>query len=64
LQSPATLDLRRMQTITEAGAGQITMMIIMMPGEIFNLKRAALAGIYFAAGRRLALTNDRRASIG
>jgi hypothetical protein len=32
--------------------------------RIFDLKRAALAGIYSAAWRRLALANDRRASIG
>jgi hypothetical protein len=53
-----------MQMITAAGAGKITMTNIVMPGEIFNLKRAALAGSYSAAGRRLALANDRRASIG
>jgi hypothetical protein len=35
-----------------------------MPDEISNLNRAALAGIYSAAWRRLALANDRKASIG
>jgi hypothetical protein len=55
-------DLRCM--ITKADAGQITTTIIMMPGGISNLKRAALAGIYSAAWPRLALANDRRASIG
>lgn len=40
-----------MQMIAEAGAGQITVTIIMMPGEIFNLKQASLAGNLF---RRLA----------
>jgi hypothetical protein len=49
---------------TEAAAGQITMTIIMKASGISNLNRAALAGIYSAAGRRLARTNDRRASIG
>jgi hypothetical protein len=53
-----------MQTIAEAGAGQIAMTIIMMPSEISNLKRLALAQNYSAAWRRLALANDRRASIG
>lgn len=57
-------DLRCIQMIAKAGAGQITMTIIMMPGGISNLKRAALAGLYSAAWRRLALANDRRASIG
>jgi hypothetical protein len=49
---------------TEAGAGQITVTIIMKPSEISNLKRAALAGNYSAAWHRLALTVARRASIG
>ena len=53
-----------MQMIIEAAAGQITLKIIMMPGGIFDLRRAPLAGIYSAAWRRLALANDRRASIG
>ena len=62
--APAALDLCRMPMIAEAGAGQITLTIIMMPSEISYLKRAALAGIYSAAWRRLARANDRRASIG
>jgi hypothetical protein len=64
IMRPAALGSRPMQMITEAAAGQITLTIIMMPGGIFNLKRVVLAGSYSAAGRRPALANDRRASIG
>jgi hypothetical protein len=64
LHRSAAFDLRPMQMITEAGAGQITLTIIMMRDEISNVKRLALAGIYSAAWRRLALANDRRVSIG
>jgi len=52
-----------MQTITEAGAAQIILTIVVR-GAISNLKRAPLAGIYSAAWRRLALAKDRRTSIG
>jgi hypothetical protein len=33
MQNPAALELRRMQMITEVGAEQNTMTIIMMPSE-------------------------------
>jgi regulator of protease activity HflC (stomatin/prohibitin superfamily) len=40
MQSPAGLELRRMQMITEVGAEQNTMTIIMMPSEFVNMARA------------------------
>ena len=39
-QSPAALELRRMQMITEVGAEQNTMTIIMMPSEFVDMARA------------------------
>jgi regulator of protease activity HflC (stomatin/prohibitin superfamily) len=43
MESPAGLELRRMQMITEVGAEQNTMTIIMMPSEFVDMARA-LAG--------------------
>ncbi len=40
MRSPAGLELRRMQMITEVGAEQNTMTIIMMPSEFVELARA------------------------
>jgi regulator of protease activity HflC (stomatin/prohibitin superfamily) len=40
MQSPAALELRRMQMITEVGAEQNTMTIIMMPSEFVEAARA------------------------
>ncbi len=40
MQSPAGLELRRMQMITEVGAEQNTMTIIMMPSEFVEAARA------------------------
>lgn len=40
MRNPAGLELRRMQMITEVGAEQNTMTIIMMPSEFVNLARA------------------------
>ena len=40
MQNPAGLELRRMQMITEVGAEQNTMTIIMMPSEFVNAARA------------------------
>ncbi len=40
MHSPAGLELRRMQMITEVGAEQNTMTIIMMPSEFVELARA------------------------
>ena len=40
MQSPARLELRRMQMITEVGAEQNTMTIIMMPSEFVEMARA------------------------
>ena len=40
MQSPDGLELRRMQMITEAGAEQNTMTIIMMPSEFVAAARA------------------------
>jgi regulator of protease activity HflC (stomatin/prohibitin superfamily) len=48
MQNPAGLELRRMQMITEVGAEQNTMTIIMMPSEFVAMARA----IGETAGRR------------
>src|SRR6266850_488676 len=40
MQNPAGLELRRMQMITEVGAEQNTMTIIMMPSEFVTMARA------------------------
>jgi len=40
MRSPAGLELRRMQMITEVGAEQNTMTIIMMPSEFVEMARA------------------------
>ena len=40
MQNPAGLELRRMQMITEVGAEQNTMTIVMMPSEFVSMARA------------------------
>ncbi len=40
MDSPAGLELRRMQMITEVGAEQTTMTVIMMPSEFVSMARA------------------------
>ena len=42
MQNPAGLELRRMQMITEVGAEQNTMTIVMMPSEFVAMARASL----------------------
>jgi regulator of protease activity HflC (stomatin/prohibitin superfamily) len=44
MESPAGLELRRMQMITEVGAEQNTTTIIMMPSEFVDMARAFAAG--------------------
>ena len=39
MQNPAGLELRRMQMITEVGADQNTMTIVMMPSEFVAMAR-------------------------
>ena len=39
MQNPAGLELRRMQMITEVGAEQNTMTIIMMPSEFVAMAK-------------------------
>jgi hypothetical protein len=39
MHNPAGLELRRMQMITEVGAEQNTMTIIMMPSEFVDMAR-------------------------
>ncbi|MBV8407271.1 MAG: slipin family protein, partial [Alphaproteobacteria bacterium] len=39
MKNPSALELRRMQMITEVGAEQNTMTIIMMPSEFVSLAR-------------------------
>jgi regulator of protease activity HflC (stomatin/prohibitin superfamily) len=48
MQSPAGLELRRMQMITEVGAEQNTMTIVMMPSEFVSMARGI--GQAFAGG--------------
>jgi hypothetical protein len=40
MQNPAGLELRRMQMLTEVGAEQNTMTIVMMPSEFVTMARA------------------------
>jgi len=40
MESPAALELRRMQMLTEVGAEQNTMTIVMMPSEFVEAARA------------------------
>ena len=40
MQNPAGLELRRMQMITEVGAEQNTMTIVMMPSEFVSMAGA------------------------
>jgi regulator of protease activity HflC (stomatin/prohibitin superfamily) len=40
MDSPAGLELRRMQMITEAGAEQNSMTVVMMPSEFVSMARA------------------------
>ena len=51
MQNPAGLELRRMQMITEVGAEQNTMTIIMMPSEFVAMARA-IADTAGSASRR------------
>jgi hypothetical protein len=44
MQNPAGLELRRMQMITEVGAEQNTMTIIMMPSEFVAMAKS-IAGL-------------------
>jgi hypothetical protein len=46
MKSPAGLELRRMQMITEVGAEQNTTTIVMMPSEFVSMAR----GIAMATG--------------
>jgi len=50
MQSPAGLELRRMQMITEVGAEQNTMTIVMMPSEFVSMARGL--GEALGASRR------------
>jgi regulator of protease activity HflC (stomatin/prohibitin superfamily) len=49
MQNPAGLELRRMQMITEVGAEQNTMTIVMMPSEFVSMARGIADGML--AGR-------------
>src|SRR5262249_28865539 len=50
MQSPAGLELRRMQMITEVGAEQNTMTIVMMPSEFVSMARG-IGQAFTANGR-------------
>jgi len=39
MQNPASLELRRMQMLTEVGAEQNTMTIVMMPSEFVAMAK-------------------------
>ena len=45
MQVPAGLELRRMQMITEVGAEQNTMTIVMMPSEFVELARSVAEAV-------------------
>src|ERR1700730_5639585 len=62
MQSPAGLELRRMQMITEVGAEQNTMTIIMMPSEFVEAARS-LAGHGDACKARQHVCDSRLRSI-
>jgi regulator of protease activity HflC (stomatin/prohibitin superfamily) len=49
MQNPAGLELRRMQMLTEVGAEQNTMTIVMMPSEFVTMARAIGDGLRPAA---------------
>ncbi len=55
MQNPAGLELRRMQMITEVGAEQNTMTIVMMPSEFVSMAR----GIGALAEKHSAAKDDR-----
>jgi len=40
MRTPASLELRRMQMLTEIGAEQNTMTVVMMPSEFVEAARA------------------------
>ena len=52
MQSPAGLELRRMQMITEVGAEQNTTTIIMMPSEFVSMARGIADGAAFLTGKK------------
>jgi len=51
MQNPAGLELRRMQMITEVGAEQNTMTIIMMPSEFVAMARGVADAAKIVAGK-------------
>jgi regulator of protease activity HflC (stomatin/prohibitin superfamily) len=59
MQNPAGLELRRMQMITEVGAEQNTMTIVMMPSEFVSMARG-IADIVKASPPPRAGEGDRR----
>ena len=44
MRTPAALELRRMQMLTEIGAEQNTMTVVMMPSEFVSAARAFAEG--------------------
>src|SRR5712675_3168327 len=50
MQNPAGLELRRMQMITEVGAEQNTMTIIMMPSEFVAMAKGIADAAKIVAG--------------
>ena len=51
MQNPAGLELRRMQMITEVGAEQNTMTIIMMPSEFVTMAKGIADAAKIVAGK-------------
>ncbi|WP_315834729.1 slipin family protein [Bradyrhizobium prioriisuperbiae] len=51
MQNPAGLELRRMQMITEVGAEQNTMTIVMMPSEFVSMARGIADAAKVVAGK-------------
>ena len=50
MKSPAGLELRRMQMITEVGAEQNTMTIVMMPSEFVTAANAYVRSVENSGG--------------
>ncbi len=61
MRTPAALELRRMQMLTEIGAEQNTMTVVMMPSEFVSAARySPKARPYCRRGKRLSLSHWRQ----
>ena len=53
MKTPASLELRRMQMLTEIGAEQNTMTVVMMPSEFVSAARAFAEGVHVLPQEKL-----------